>query len=125
LIHGITHGDSAGFIGLAVNGAKETFSPPQTKLTEYSQTLESTLDGYFETTYTQPFLRVIRSLDEPGLARVADLLARVQELRAVASDSQATVGGVIEVATITKRGGIRWHRRSETALDGGGASVLG
>ena len=125
LIHGITHGDSSGFVGLAVDGARETFSPSDDKLNDYGSTLESTLTSYFEDTYTTPFLRVIRCLDEPGLARVADLLARVQEFRAVASNSQATVGGVIEVATITKRDGIRWHRRSDTSLDGSGASVLG
>ena len=125
LIHGITRGDALGFVGLAVEGAKEEFGPSDYALNKYGDKLESTLSDYFDETYTQPFLRVIRCLDAPGMARVADLLARVQELRAVASDSQATVGGLIEVATITKRDGIRWHRRSDAVLDGNGESVLG
>ena len=125
LIHGITRGDALGFVGLAVEGAKEEFGPSDDALNKYGDKLESTLSDYFDETYTQPFLRVIRCLDAPGMARVADLLARVQELRAVASDSQATVGGLIEVATITKRDGIRWHRRSDAVLDGNGESVLG
>jgi hypothetical protein len=125
LIHGIDPGDSSGFVGLALTGAKQTFAPSDDQLKEYRSGLETALDSYFDETYTQPFLRVVRCLDEPGLARVADLLGRVQELRSVASNSQSTVGGVLEVATITKRGGIRWHRRSDVSLNGDGASVLG
>jgi hypothetical protein len=64
-------------------------------------------------------------MDAPGLARVADLLSRVQELRSLCSPTQATVGGVIEVLTITKDEGIRWYRKYDPSLDGSGSSVIG
>jgi hypothetical protein len=125
MTHGMTFGDLASFVDLAAEGVKVEFEVGDDKLQDFADKLRGTTIDYLNHVYTQPFLRVIRSLDAPGLARVADLLARMQELRAVCSNSQATVGGVIEVATITQHEGIRWHRRLDVSLDGNGASVLG
>ena len=45
------------------------------------------------------------------LARVAELLSRVQELRCLCGPTQATVGGAIELLTIAKDEGIHWDRK--------------
>ncbi len=125
LLHGISGDDYSSAIELAVTGVKAMFGASKAKADEFGEKFSKSLGSYFNDNYTRPFLRAVGCMDAPGLARVVDLLSRAQELRSACSNTQSTVGGVIEVLTITKAEGIRWHRRLEPSLDGGGSSVLG
>ena len=125
LVYGINSNDFNSVIETSVVTAKNALKMHEKDAEKFGTALEDKLGGYFRDTYSEPLIRTVRSMDVPGIARLADLLIRIQELRSMCSTSQATVGGVIEVASITKHEGIRWHRKFEVNLDGGGSSVLG
>ena len=60
----------------------------------------------------------IRSLNLSALTVFADSLLRLEVLGAVSRDEVATVGGLVEVLSISRReGGIQWHRKLSADLD--------
>lgn len=81
------------------------------KAGKFGEKFSHTVANSVNTIYTESFLRVISCMDASGLARVAELLSRVQELRCLCGPTQATVGGAIELLTIAKDEGIHWDRK--------------
>lgn len=61
--------------------------------------------------FVNPFFDSIRAYSVQELAGLADSLIGVQVNSSVFSETQSTVGGLIEVATIDVRKGVVWHRR--------------
>jgi hypothetical protein len=68
--------------------------------------------------YAKPWSEVLAGLSVVAMAKAADVLLNLQALRSIMSRDQATVGGVIEVASVTRFDGVVWHRRiPEAAFD--------
>lgn len=63
--------------------------------------------------YVQPFFRRLNNCSIPELAETANDMLNVQLLSAKLSGYQETVGGTVEVLTIDKANGVRWHNRLE------------
>lgn len=61
-----------------------------------------------QTHFSGPLLDTVASLPPIEMARLAEALVGIQALRAAANAEQPTVGGAIEVALITRRGGVQW-----------------
>lgn len=125
LLYGIGSDDYSATINVACSKVKELFNASEKHTDEFGEKFNEQLGQFFFETYKQPFMRAIGGMDASGLARVADLLCRVQELRSALSSTQATVGGTIEVVTITKNEGVRWLRKLEPTLSASDGSVLG
>jgi hypothetical protein len=124
LMHGMYEDDVEGFSTTAGDIAKEMFGLTDEQGAKMSERVQEVTTYHLRSNYFEPFLRTVSGLSVEGLARVADLLCRVQELRAASAYTEASVGGVIEVVTITKRDGIVWHRRLSSGLNANEGGLL-
>jgi hypothetical protein len=61
--------------------------------------------------------RTIEGLNLSSLCVFADSLLRLEVLGAVSRDEVATVGGLVEVLSISRQSGAQWHRRLSPDLD--------
>jgi hypothetical protein len=80
--------------------------------------------GRLDGRYIQPALRIVEAAALPGLIRFADALVHAQSLRSVTDQDEATVGGIIEVVSISRTEGVHWHRKLGGALNSGSPHVL-
>jgi len=117
LMHGMYEEDVVGFATTAGGMAKEMFNLSDDQADQLAQRVGEVTTRHLRSNYFDPFLRTVGGLGVEGLARVVDLLCRAQELRAASAYTEASVGGVIEVVTITKREGIVWQRRLSSGLN--------
>ncbi len=72
--------------------------------------IEEELENYADETFVQPLLRTIAGMGLQGLADFAESLVSLQATSTYSKPGAATVGGLIEVATIDQVNGVVWHR---------------
>lgn len=72
--------------------------------------VEAVLEEFTNETFVQPMLRTISGMGLRGLADLAESLVGLQATSTYSKPGAATVGGLIEVATIDKVNGVVWHR---------------
>jgi hypothetical protein len=68
------------------------------------------VDSFADATFVQPLLRTVSSMGLASLADFAESLVGLQATSTYSKPGAATVGGLIEVATIDKVNGVVWHR---------------
>jgi hypothetical protein len=68
------------------------------------------VESYANDTFVQPLLRTISGMGLASLADFAESLVGLQATSTYSKPGAATVGGLIEVATIDKINGLVWHR---------------
>jgi len=112
-VHGVSREFAQEVVEVAVEGAEQVFSAKGKDLENYRSGLANIVNDWMEER-TANFLRVFGAMGETAAAQTAELMVRMQELTAAMGDTQATCGGPVEVATITKCNGIRWHRRYDS-----------
>lgn len=78
---------------------------------EIAEEVSSAFDAWAQERYIDPLLDTIDAMGTIGLANMADSLVSLQATASSSQDAMATVGGLIEVATIDKINGIQWVRR--------------
>jgi hypothetical protein len=66
---------------------------------------------HFRRKITNPLLDSIEGLDLFHLANLADSLVGMEATSSFGADGPATVGGMIEVATIDRQNGVTWVRK--------------
>ena len=72
-----------------------------------SQVLDQVRD-FAQNAYVEPLFGEVQGMNASRLAEFAESLVGLQAIAAKGEDGPATVGGLIEVATIDKGNGIRW-----------------
>lgn len=72
--------------------------------------VDAVILDYTNETFVQPLLRTISGMGLRGLADIAESLVGLQATSTYSKPGAATVGGLIEVATIDKVKGVVWHR---------------
>ena len=72
-----------------------------------AQVLDKARD-FAQNTYVEPLFGEVQGMNASRLAEFAESLVGLQAIAAKGEDGPATVGGLIEVATIDKGTGIRW-----------------
>jgi hypothetical protein len=73
--------------------------------------VEQEMDEWAQSRYIDPVLNTIDGMGLKGLAELADSLVSLQALAANGDRGPATVGGLIEVATIDRINGVQWVRK--------------
>ncbi len=68
------------------------------------------VDNYQYTVHTRPILRAINSLPKKELGETAASLIKLNSFQQKVMHSVETVGGPIDVAVITRNGGLEWKR---------------
>lgn len=68
------------------------------------------IDGYQYAVHTRPILRAINSLPKKELGETAASLIKLNSFQQKVMHSVETVGGPIDVAVITRNGGLEWKR---------------
>jgi len=68
------------------------------------------VDNYQYTVHTRPILRAINSLPKKELGETAASLIKLNSFQQKVMNSIETVGGPIDVAVITRNGGLEWSR---------------
>ncbi|MBT8473240.1 MAG: hypothetical protein HKN14_06935 [Marinicaulis sp.] len=68
------------------------------------------IDGYQYAVHTKPILRAINSLPKKELGETAASLIKLNSFQQKVMHSVETVGGPIDVAVITRNGGLEWTR---------------
>ena len=68
------------------------------------------VDGMVAQHFNAPLMRALYAMSINEMTHLADLLIELQKMRAQMSDSGATVGGLVEVVSITRHQGLTWHR---------------
>lgn len=69
------------------------------------------VSGHSWRTYVQPILRRVAGMNNRDLAELAETLVKIQATSSQATDGPASVGGLIEVLTIDRIGGVKWQTR--------------
>ena len=69
------------------------------------------VDGMVAQHFNAPLMRALYAMSINEMTHLADLLIELQKMRAQMSDSGATVGGLVEVVSITRHQGLTWHRK--------------
>lgn len=110
-LHGSSVDDLTMFDESSTSAAKEVFGDQPEKLKEFRDKLATAFNDYFYRTYQLPNLRTLGALGVGSLARLAEMLVRLEALRSASLDGEATVGGFVECLTITRETGIQWHQR--------------
>jgi hypothetical protein len=112
-IHGVSRYFAQDVVNIAVDGATKVFKAKDEEIADFRDGLAHIINDWMDDR-TNNFLRIFGAMGEASAAQMGELMVRMQELTAAMSDTQATCGGFVEVLTITKVGGIRWHRRFES-----------
>jgi len=73
--------------------------------------IETDLQEFARKTFVSPMLTTIEAMGLNSLAALADSLVGLQAMRTYSQPGTATVGGLIEVATIDRINGVQWKRR--------------
>jgi hypothetical protein len=73
--------------------------------------IETDLQEYARKTFVSPMLTTIEAMGLNSMAALADSLVGLQAMRTYSQPGTATVGGLIEVATIDRINGVQWKRR--------------
>lgn len=68
------------------------------------------VDGYQYAVHTRPILRAVNSLPKKELGETAASLIKLNSFQQKVMNSVETVGGPIDVAVITRNGGLEWKR---------------
>lgn len=68
------------------------------------------VDGYQYAVHTRPILRAVNSLPKKELGETAASLIKLNSFQQKVMHSVETVGGPIDVAVITRNGGLEWKR---------------
>lgn len=77
---------------------------------ELATEIAAEVDAYANETFVQPLLRTVSVMGLSSLADFAESLVGLQATSTYSKPGAATVGGLIEVATIDKLQGVVWHR---------------
>ena len=68
------------------------------------------IDNYQYAVHTRPILRAVNSLPKKELGETAASLIKLNSFQQKVMHSVETVGGPIDVAVITRNGGLEWSR---------------
>ncbi|MEM8988251.1 MAG: hypothetical protein AAGC95_16165 [Pseudomonadota bacterium] len=71
-----------------------------------------TVDAYQYQVHTLPIFRAIQNLPKKELGEMAASLVKLNSLQQKMTASVETVGGPVDVAVITRNGGLEWHKES-------------
>jgi hypothetical protein len=75
---------------------------------EIVEYLREDVGNYYRSQFVDPLLNSIEGLDLSHLANLAESLVGMEATSAFGGDEPATVGGLVEVATIDRRNGLVW-----------------
>lgn len=78
---------------------------------EVAEAVAEKLQEWAQEFYIEPMIDTISVLSILGLAELSESMVSLQATAAAGQNGPATVGGLIEVATIDRINGIVWHRR--------------
>jgi hypothetical protein len=78
---------------------------------QLAKEIEAEIDEWAQEKYVEPMLNTIEAMGLKGLAEIADSLVSLQATAANSQRGPATVGGLVEVATIDRINGVQWVRR--------------
>ncbi len=123
-LEGVDSDESVWIGATAMDILSEKFKFGEEKNQVFAKAFFEALNEHYLRDFVRPAREVLSDCALPGLIRYADALVHMQSLRSVSSDREATVGGVIEVVSITRQSGVQWHRRLNAQLDRGSAHVL-
>lgn len=89
------------------------------KVEKFEETFVEHLQDLLLQEVNHPVRETISSLNVNALARYADSLIRLESLRSSSERNPATVGGAIEVVTITRwqTPSVQWHRRLDSGIE--------
>ena len=124
LLDGIDHVELGWILSVVCEALSSDFGFTNEQLTALRAKTDEKINSYFLGTYRYPAEKLVGAAALPGLVRFADALVHVQSLRSVSDRGEATVGGLIEVVSISRTAGVQWHRRLTATLDSGSAHVL-
>jgi hypothetical protein len=120
-VNGLNFGVKEKYREVITNSVEERFGADTDEFIGdiVAKEVDAVLGDFTNDTFVQPMLRTISGMGLRGLAELADSLVGLQATSTYSKPGAATVGGMIEVATIDKVNGVVWHR----SLDGYSARV--
>ncbi len=77
---------------------------------QIAEEISAKMDAYSHERYVRPMLKTIEAMGMNSLASLADSLVGLQATATYSQAGAATVGGLIEVATIDRIDGVQWKR---------------